>query len=165
MKNTAIKYGIIGGVGVVAYFLVFYFIKPQLMLEPSVQWGSLIIYFLFMFLAARQERQARGDDSITFREALRPAFLSFIVMSIIYYIFNYILYNVDPTMLIYEKEVMLRNMRWLADVMNQEFSEDEWQQFRAGTRAVTIGNTFFALLWSFLGGFIMSLPIAAVVRR
>lgn len=165
MKNIAIQYGLIGGVGVIAYFLAFYFVKPQLMLEPPVQWGSLVVYLLFMFLAARKERLARGDDSMAFREALRPAFLTFVIMSVVYYVFNYILYKMDPTMLIYEKEVVIRNMRWLGEIMNQELPADELQKFRAENRPVTIGNSMFGLLRSFIGGFILALPVAAVVRR
>ncbi len=165
MKNSSVQYGIIGGVGVVAYFLAFYFIKPQLMLEPAVQWGSLLVYLIFMFLAARKERLTRGDDMLNFREALRPAFLTFVIMSVVYYIFNYILYKVDPTMLIYEKEVIIRNMRWLGEITNQELPADELQKFRAEYRPVTIGNSIFGLLRSFIGGFILALPVAAIVRR
>jgi hypothetical protein len=165
MKNSAIKYGILGGVGVIAYFLVFYFIQPQLMLEPAVQWSSLVIYFTFMFLAAKQTRDTKGDETFTFREALRPAFLAFIIMTIIYYAFNFILYKVDPTMIIYEKEMAIRNMRWLAEWTGQDLPEQELQKFRAENRPVTIGNSVLWMLRSFIGGFILSLPVAAVVRR
>lgn len=165
MKNTAVKYGILGGVSVVAYFLVFYFIRPQLMLEPAVQWVSLLVYFMFMLLAARQMRLIKGDEIFTFREAMRPAFLTFVIISTIYYIFNYLLYHFDPTMIIYEKEIVIRNMHWLANVMGQDLPEQELQKFRGENQYVTIGNSIFGLLRSFIGGFILALPVAAVVRR
>jgi hypothetical protein len=165
MKNNAIRYGIIGGVSVVAYFLVFYFIQPQLMLEPAVQWASVGVYLLFMFLAARRERAALGDDTYPFKQALRTAFLTFLIMSVIYYIFNFILYRLDPTLIIYEKEVMIRSMRWLAERTNQEFSDEEWQQFRADNRPVTVVNSLFGFAQSLIRGFVLALAVAAVVRR
>ncbi|MFN7115609.1 MAG: DUF4199 domain-containing protein [Saprospiraceae bacterium] len=166
MNNIALKYGIIGGVGVVAYFLVFYFIRPQLMLEPGVMWGSTLVYLTFMFLAARQARNMQGDvATFTFKQALRTAFLTFVIISLFYYIFTFVLYRLDPTMIIYEKEVALRTTRWLADLMNQEFSDDEWQKFRAENRPITLGNALFGFAQSLIRGFILALPVAAVVRR
>ena len=154
MKNSAVRYGIFGGVSVVTYFLAFYFAKPQLMLEPAVVWASVVMYLVFMFLATRQERKAQGDESYTFKQALRTAFLTFVIINTIYYLFNFLLYRVDPTMLIYQKEMIVRNMKWMSEWLNQ-----------ADNHPVSVGNMLFSLLRSFIFGFIIALPVAALARR
>lgn len=148
-----------------AYFLVFYFAKPQLMLEPAVVWASVVLYLAFMFVATWQERKAQGDESYTFKQALRTAFLTFVLINTIYYLFNFLLYRLDPTMLIYQKEMIIRNMKWMSEWLNQDLPEQELQKFRADNQLVSIGNMTFSLLRSFIFGFIIALPIAAIARR
>lgn len=164
MKNIAIKYGIFGGVGVIAYFLVFYFVKPQWMFQATVNWGSLIIYLFFMFLAGRQHRQLY-DGSYPLKDALRTVFATFVIISVIYYTFNYILFKIDPTLLITQKEVVIQNMAWWSERAGMEFSEEEIHNLRKEYRPVTIANSLFGLAQSLIGGFILSLPVAALARR
>lgn len=164
MKNSIIKYGILGGVSVVAYFLAFYFFDSQWMFHPLVNWGSVLIYLVFMTLAGRQDR-IPYEGAYPFKNALRTTFATFALISVIYYVFNYLLFKLDPTLLITQKEVVIHNMEWLSEKAGMKFSEEEIQNLRKEYRPITIMNSLFGLAQSLIGGFILALPVAAIVRR
>lgn len=164
MKNNIVKYGLIAGVGVIAYFLLFYFIDTKVMFSPYVNWGSVLIYLVFMFVACIQERKMR-DEIYPFNQALRTAFGVFVITNLIYYIFNYILFNLDPTLLITQKEVVIENMQWVGRLTNAEVAPEEIQKLRSEYRPVTFANSLFAFTYSLIGGFGLSLLVAALARR
>ena len=164
MKNSTLIYGIFGGVSVIAYFLAFYFISTTWMFHPLVNWGSLLVYLVFMTLAGREDRRSY-EGAYPFKNALRTIFGTFAIISVMYYMFNYFLFKFDPTLLITQKEVVIQNMEWLSQKAGMEFSEEEIHALRKEYRPITIMNSLFGLAQSLIGGFILSLPVAAIVRR
>lgn len=164
MKHTFVKYGIIAGVSVVAYFLLFYFIDTTILFSPFVNWGSLVIYLTFMIMACTRERVSH-EGSLPFKQALRTAFGTFVVANIIYYIFNYLLFKFDPTLLITQKEAIIHTMQWASKTFNFELPSETIQQLRGEIRPVTIGNTLFVFAQSLIGGFILSFIVGGMMRR
>ena len=82
MKQNILKYGIIAGVALVGYFLLFYYLSKEMMLGQVGQLGSYLIYIAFMFIATKQA----GD--LDFKGLLRTAFAVFLIMNAFYYIFK-----------------------------------------------------------------------------
>lgn len=163
-SNVAIKYGIGTGVGVVAYFLFFYLVSVRLFFNPFVAWGVLVVYLLGMALACRKQRKAQGD--FPFQMALRTAFLTFTIASISYYTFIYLLYNVLDTELVeIQKEILFEQMTAMAKRFELSDLKGQIQDFSNRDFSITVRNSLMALAQSLIGGFVLSLGIAAVMRR
>lgn len=163
-KNTAVNYGILAGVGVVAYFLLFYFINQRLMLSPAVNWGSVAIFILFMVAACRREGELR--ETFSFKEALRTAFLVYVIAALIYYVFYYVMFGlIDTELLVLEREANIEFSQKLAQLLNLGDISQEIETFRQEDLRIS----FFALTLGFarsiIGGFIISLIIATLTKR
>ena len=104
MSNQGVKYGLLGGVVVVFYFLLLYFINRDLFFSPLLQWSSLGFYLLFMWQASRVDCAANGV-SRDFREILRTPFVVFILINLCYWLFYYGLHLFDKSLI--ETETLL----------------------------------------------------------
>ena len=163
-NNIALKYGLIAGVGVVAYFLLFYCSDIKLFFNPIIVWGSLVVYIAGMVKACVDQRKMQAE--FPFKDALRTAFFSFAVASVVYYVFNYLLYNVfDAELAEVQKEILVEQMGKMATRLQFSDVEDQIKEFSKSDFRVTIGNSFLALGQSLIGGFILSLAVSAVMRR
>ena len=98
LSNSGIRYGFLGGVAVVFYFFLLYAVNPDYFLRPLFQWGSLAIYGLFMWQAAKVDVAEHGV-SRDFREILRPPFVAFLLINLCYWTFYYALHLFDPSLL------------------------------------------------------------------
>lgn len=148
MKQASLRYGLIAGVGVVAYFLLFYLIKTELVLNPYIWWGSIVIYFWAMLQAAKAEGE---DDS--FLSYLKPAFAVFVVANAFFYVFYYCLFGVFDTSLVdLQYEVMKANPRAPENLTREMLT-------------VTFNSVFFAYCSSLIAGFLYALGISFMARR
>lgn len=163
--NIAIKYGLIAGVGVVAYYLLFYYTNVRLFFNPVVAWGSLVIYLAAMAKACLDDRNS-SPDGYPFLLGLRMAFATFAVTSAVYYLFNYLLYNVlDPDLVEVQKEILFEQIANMAKRFEMSDMKDSIKDFKEQDFSVTIANSFLGWGWSLIGGFLLSLGVAAVMRR
>ena len=94
MQQTAVKYGIIAGIGTVLYLLVFYFIDPALILKPLVYWSTLIIAVIGMAAAVSKERSENGGR-ISRKEAMNTAVLGFGISMLFFNAVVYVLFNFE----------------------------------------------------------------------
>jgi uncharacterized membrane-anchored protein YitT (DUF2179 family) len=160
----AIRYGIIGGVGVLAYFLLFYWSNVRLFFNPVVVWSVLIVYITAMVGACAKQRQQQVHFS--FREALRTAFLTFAIASLCYHVFIYLMYNIiDPELVEVQKELFFEQMTAMAQRFNLKDLKDQITEFSANDFRVTVRNSTMALGQSLIGGFLLALGVAALMRR
>lgn len=152
MKNkTAIIHGLIAGLITILYFVILYAISPPTMLNPLVWWSSLIIYLVAMYLAIKKS----STQSTNFRgiqPGIKVGFLVFVLANFLFYIFFYLLFGVfDPSLVELQKEMMASNPS-AAEQLDKDFS-------------VTLSSTFFNFIYSLIGGFILSLGIAAILNQ
>ena len=87
MKQNIIKNGILAGVAAIGYVSLFYYIKKDLIFSATYTFSSLVIYLIFMFQAVK----TLGKED--FRTVLRTAFGVFILANVVYYAFDYVLFN------------------------------------------------------------------------
>ncbi|MBX2872802.1 MAG: DUF4199 family protein [Saprospiraceae bacterium] len=148
MNQASIRYGLIAGVGVVAYFLLFYLIKPSLILNPYIWWGSVVIYFWAMFQAAKKE----GEEN-SFFTYLKPAFAVYVLANAFFYTFYYCLFGVFDTSLVdLQFELMQANPR-APENLKREMLD------------VTFNSVFFSYCSSLIAGFLYALGISFMARR
>lgn len=164
LNKIAIKNGIFAGVGTVAYLLLFYFISPRLMLSSGIIWSTLIIYLVFMYRATVQVRDRVASFPIQL--ALRPPFIVYVVASLIYYGFYYLLFNVfDPGLLDIQYELMLENAQRLADLVGADQFKDEVEALSREDLQVTLKVVALDAARSIIGGFILSLILGGLLRK
>lgn len=147
IKKLILKYGIPAGVGVIAYFLLFYAISREAMLHYGVWWSSLLINLAAMVLAVK------ATSTFDFKEKLRAAFAVFAVSNALFYAFYYILFGVIDTGLV---ELQYRTLAG-----NPMLGE----QLDLKDLSITPGRSFFFYCRSLIGGFIVSAAVAGLINR
>lgn len=163
-NNIAIKYGIIAGVGVVAYFLLFYLTNVKLFFNPIVNWGVLVVYLVGMVKACAGQR--KHQHNFPFKDALRTAFLTFAITSLIFYVFNYLLFNfLDPNLAEVQKEILVEQMGKMAGRLQLSELKNQIEEFAKQDFRITIRNTMMSLAQSLIGGFVLSLAVAGLMKR
>ncbi len=159
-KNTiGTKYGIIAGVGVILYFLLFYFIDKYMMLGLMVSWTSLLIIIAATYMAAYQHRAANGGV-IEFKEALKTGFVVIVLSNLIYYIFFFILIKTDPELVTISKEKSIELYKMIFPKEEWNSVEKSFENFRIGLPEIL---KYFSK--STIGGFFIALLSAALLKR
>ncbi len=171
MKNISVRYGLLGGVAVVFYFALLYFLRPELFLNVWLQYASLLIYLLFMYRAAREDVALHGSQR-DFRTIVRTPFIVFMLINVAYWVFYYALHLADPGLLQMELALKLTMLKeqlaaGLGDPqqanqlreeilsLERQASQSQVQPLAPILQRLAIGS---------LGGFILAAGIAALVR-
>ncbi|MCB0585164.1 MAG: DUF4199 domain-containing protein [Phaeodactylibacter sp.] len=164
-SRVAVKYGLIAGVGTVAYFLLFYFIKKELLFNPFVYWASLGICLALMWSAIQEEKRFAGAPP-GIRASLRTAFLVFVIANFIYYAFYFFLYGyADPGLVDLQREVMKESLEQSRNLLSEEQREQMLESLKGDKLNPTAGKVFFTFARSLIGGFVFSLGMAALSSR
>lgn len=161
MNAHSTKFGLIAGIGTVLILLTAYFIDKRLQLSPGVVWSTSIFYIVGMAMAAIEERKDKGGF-ISFKEALKAAFIVWMVANAIYHAFNYFHFNYyDPEMLQIQKDYVLETLD------TGVFSEEMAEQMAAKTEEIKYDllTTVSGYIMSLVFGFLLAAIIARLVRR
>lgn len=110
MKIPSFKYGLLGGVVVMFYFLILYVIKTEHFFSPFLQWGSMFFYLFFMYKAAQEDCAAHGIDR-DFRELLRSPFVVFLLINLVYWLFYYGLHLYDGGLVLAELDMERKSLQ------------------------------------------------------
>ena len=154
--------GLYGGMAVIAYSLILFLLNREYLVQPELTWASLIIYILFMVRAVQQERETYEESVFTMRAGTRTAFWVFLIISAVYYLFNYVMFNViDPDLTNLQKQLLLDQEDFIRDLFGDEYFE----AIRDKDFKITLSNSFFAFCQAAIGGFIISLLIGLTHRR
>jgi Protein of unknown function (DUF4199) len=157
MKQTIIKYGIMAGLAVVGYFLLFYSINKTMMLGPSAQLPSYLIYLGFMFWAAKQY------SHLDFKDILKVAFGVFVLTNLCYYVFDYYLFNVmDKALGDIQKDLMLDYFEGAAKSVEE--ASLRTQNIQNGDYH-SLKSLIFAYAKGAIGGFGMAILVSYLVKK
>lgn len=166
MNNPGFKKGLYYGASAVALYLVAYLINKRIIFSPG--FGpviSILIPIVFMVMAARSTRESQ-EGVMTFGESLSPTFLTYVIGSLIFTLFSFVMTTmVDPSLNEIAKEVALEAMDKLSGLM----SEDQIDIMKDAVEESTntgIGTTLMG--WAFsliIPGFIMAAIISAIMKK
>ena len=165
MQKSHVFYGIIAGVGCVAYYLLFYFIEKELFFHPGVYWSSWLPFLGIMLMAALRERSGSESD-YSWRRALKACFTIFVAGSAIFQCFYYLFFNFgDPALAAIQQEVILENLQRYREI----FGDAAIGQLEKGAAAerlkYDLGTAFQSFARSAIGGFIVSLALAFALKK
>ena len=149
LQQTAVKYGILTGTAIVLYLFVFHQLDRQLVLNPLVFWSPILVSVIGMTLAVKKVRSDNGGQ-ITQREALKHAFLVFVITYLLFSIFTYALFKfIDPSLVELQKQAMVAAGR---KVEGLDFS-------------MTFGKVLFQYAYMLLPGFLLSYMVASFLKK
>ncbi len=128
------------------YLLAFHQVDKALVLNPFVYWSTLLFAGIGMIATVRKERSAKGGQ-ISNKEAIKSAFLVFVVSMLLFNLFIFVLFNyLDPELPSLQKQMMEAAGR---DVKDLDFK-------------MTFGRTMVGYAFTLIGGFFISYLIAVL---
>jgi hypothetical protein len=171
MKNPALKYGLLGAVVIIFYFLLLYASNKEHFLSPLLQWGSMVFYVFFMYRAAMEDCAANGTTR-DFREILRAPFVVFLLINLGYWLFYYGLHLADPGMVQTEMGIELAGLK--AQLSAGLGDPEQANRFRERIQDLEktmqnpgvqpLGPIITRMFIGALGGFGLAAGIAAMLR-
>lgn len=172
MKNIGVKYGLLGGVVVIFYFVLLYVAKKELFLHPGLQWASMAFYLIFMYKAAQDDCRIKGVKR-DFREILRTPFVVFLLINLAYWLFYYAIHLADPELVSMEltRQIAFCKDQLASGLGDPEQSNKMREQIVELEKALAhpspqpLGPVLMQMAIGALGGFGLSAGIAALLRR
>ncbi len=166
--KIAIKYGIILGIIIVLYHIIFYYLNKKFITASSFIYTIYAIQLLFMIIAGIQERTRRGG-LLNFKESLIAVFITFIVGSLFYYLMYYLIPYFDPEMIDLYKESTRENIEWAYSDGKGLIEKDKYklmiEKWETDDFSVTIGKTIQGFIFNCIPAFFLSLLTAIMVKR
>jgi len=161
MENSSVKWGLIAGLGVMVSSLLFYLVDVNLFFTAS-SYLAWVVYIVCMVFAVRDQTKAQGGF-ISFKEVFSTAFVVYVISSLMYYIFYYLMFNViDPSLLDIQREMTVEMMEAFSGFL----SEEQMEEAIAEATNVGIGTISMAYLVNLiLPGAIIAAIIAAIMKK
>jgi Protein of unknown function (DUF4199) len=157
MKQKILLNGIIAGIAVVGYVLLFYYMDRTSAFSPSIRFSSLLVCAFFMFLSIKDIKNA------DFKVLLRGAFAVFLIANAFYYVYDYVLFNhIDPSLVVMEKEMAIEWQRPSTPITELYDMEQRIRNYDGHTFS---RNAFQWAYWSITFGFGLSLLVSYLVKR
>jgi len=166
IENPVIwRFGLMTGLVNILYVLLLYLINP-IMIISTWGWLAPVFTIVMLVLAGLNVRTLFGG-SINFKKALKTVFLTYVISALLLSFFNYSLYNfIDPELGEILKQEAIENIDRItfsySDKAGDKAMEEllEKQEFTP-----TLGQTALQFLYSCIFGIIISLIIAAIIKR
>ena len=156
MKQTIFKNGLLAGVVTMAFLSAVYAIDKTWLFSMTVISATLVLYMLPMYRAANDVKM------LEFKAVLRTAFVVFLIANAIYYVFDWVLFNiVDKSLANVQAELAIEYYRPSTPI-------DKQSELADGIRAANIHDVK-SLIYRFvrgaIGGFGMAVLAAFLVKR
>ena len=172
MQTTAtkesIKYGLLAGIATVVYMLLYYFVDKKLMMGAWVYWSSIAIFCTAMIMAILSVRR-KQDYQLVFFEAVKTAFIVYLIADIIWYIFYYLLFTFfDPEMVEVTRQITIDALNAYKDAGESYIGDQNIAAKIKETQAADFGLSIAMLLpklaYGLIGGFIFSLIFGTTLK-
>jgi hypothetical protein len=166
LKNTGVKNGIILGIVSIIFSHVCYMINPKWLLT-GIAYASFIILIYFMYRSAIEER-TKNEGLLSFGEALKSTFLTYVIGTLFGSIYIYLMFNViDPSLGEVLREVQMEQAEFFANLLG---AEDQIDGLPEVIEQQNIQFNFYMVLMQYLvglifPGFVLALVISAITKK
>ena len=166
--NEGVKYGIIGGL----IFLLINFgtwgLFSTSTYVTALSISSFVPYVIIILIIVGLKLRKNNGDVLSYQEALKFAFVAYIVVALIEAICNYTLYNLvdhDLTAKVLEitKEKTLKMMEKFGATDSQR--EDAIKKMDSESKQTNFKTVFLGFGLALIWNFVKSLLIALVIRK
>ncbi|MCB9285007.1 MAG: DUF4199 domain-containing protein [Lewinellaceae bacterium] len=161
MKNKSVLFGSIAGIVTIAFFIVVYLIDKPLVFSPWIAYSPILLYIAAMYLAGVNTREA-VDGPFPWRDALKVAFLTYLVANGWFYLFYYIGHQVDPSLAELQKEIMREALPQYTEPakLPEAYKQLDEQSFQP-----SLGQTILGWAQGAILGFGLAALVALLTRR
>ena len=165
MNQLAIRYGGLMGGALVVVNLLFYLIGVNAFFQYAGLVGFLV-YIGFMVKAGMDQRTELGGY-MSFGEAFTVTFQAFLVGSLIYWVFYYILFNfIDPSLVEEQKRIAMEAIEKFASFIGEEGYEKMMEEMEKQDFGASIGTVLTSFVTSLIfPGAIFALIISLFIKR
>lgn len=171
-NNPGIRFGLLGGFSVVALYTLVYTVDKSSYHHTGLYYGSLIVYAWFMFLASRSDISVNGSAR-DFRELVRIPFITFLIINLCFWLFDYGLHLYDNSLTAMELQAALSRLK--ADLEGGTGDPQQANSIRdqiigienslAHPARQPLGPVVTQMFIGALGGFALSAGIVTFVRN
>jgi hypothetical protein len=171
-NNPGIRFGLLGGFSVVALYTLVYTVDKSSYHHTGLYYGSLIVYAWFMFLASRSDISVNGSAR-DFRELVRIPFITFLIINLCFWLFDYGLHLYDNSLTAMELQAALSRLK--ADLEGGVGDPQQANSIRdqiigienslAHPARQPLGPVVTQMFIGALGGFALSAGIVTFVRN
>ena len=161
MKKLGITYGILTGLAVVGYLLIFYFVEKSSFRGLTATWSSLIIYIVGMFVAVSAARKAAAENGAL--AMIQVGMIVWLIANAFYYIFFYSMMMYDVELLQLHQQITHQDMLEFYKDSADHLKQIKQNQLTDYTP--TIRGIIFQYAKGIIGGFVFSFLIAEIVKR
>lgn len=166
MENHSVKNGLWCGLGQILLSLVLYFVNAEFMLS----WGSLLGYVFIIYFMQKAVADTRMDHKgfITFGEAFKAGWLTYILGSVLITIFTFVLMNyIDPGLLEKLKVTQVEALEKMGELLHiPEADLEEQISAIEDTNPFGITTIAYALPFSFIfPGAMIALIMALIMKK
>jgi len=170
MENHGVRYGLMAGVSISIIMLILYFIDGKTMLSyyPLIAW---VIFITCMVLAGRDTKRDL-EGFMSWGEALKPTWITYLIGSLIMIIFQYVLMNfIDTNLLEIQKELDLERTIKFAEMFGAPEDAIEEMEAAFEEQDVTAGYSSPMMIvfgWGIgliFPGFLFAAIISIFVRK
>jgi len=169
MKNHGISNGLIAGLVGIVLYLGYYFINPDLLFNFWLGFIVGLAVWIYFMRKAGMDTKADNGGFLTFKEGLKPTFLTFVVGSLLTVLFSYVLFNmIDPSLNDLMKEKSLEMAEKMSSMFgaSEEAVEAMREQMEEQDMSMSIGRLVQQYLIGLIfPGFILALIISAVIKK
>ncbi|MDH3652535.1 MAG: DUF4199 domain-containing protein [Saprospiraceae bacterium] len=161
--NPAIRNGVLAGIGASVIGLLLYLVNARMVFSLA-GWITTALFIVLMVKSVRDHRS--GIEYLSFSEAIKPAFITYVVGNLIYIIFYFVLLNfIDPGLLDIQKEIAMEAMEKFGSLMGEDTFEAAMEEVENRDWGFGIGTALWTYAWGLIfPGFIICLIIAAVMK-
>ena len=166
LKNNGVKYGLILGVATVAFSVICYLINPKMILT-GIAYLAFLIPIFFMYRSSIAERK-QNEGLLSFGEALKVTFLTYVIGTFISYVYTYLMFNVfDPSLIDLAREVAIEDTETIAKWMGIEAELDDLPD-ELDNQDISMGFSMIFmqyLVGLIFPGFVFALIISAITKK
>ncbi len=163
--TSAVKWGVIAGLGAVVISLVGYLVSPKFFVTWA-SWLGFAAFIICMVKAAADDKEAMGGY-MSWGQALKPTFLTYVIGSLISSIFVYVMFNfVDGSLVDVQKEIAVDTIEQLSGFLGEDGMEAAIDALDQQSFDMTMSTTLLGYAFGLiLPGFPLAAIISAIMRK
>lgn len=164
MKQYDAKYGLMAGGISILISLIVYLIDPNSYLKFGGVVSALPMLYFIVAAALAVKQQNKGF--ISFGDAFKNSWVTYLIYSLLATIFLYILFNfIDPQLIETMKETSIELLEKLRSTLGDESTDEAIKKIEESTQQ-GVGSLAFSFLISLIfPGAFLSLIIALIVKK
>lgn len=164
MNSIVIKNGLLAGGSAIIIGLVVYLVDPK----GFLSWGSWLNFVPVIYAMVTAVKETRNENGgfISLRQAFTPAWITYLIYTIISSVFSYVLMNfIDPDLIVMAKEISIETFEKMSGFLGEEGVQTAIEEIEKGNPfglGQTLTSTAITLVFP---GAAMALIIAAIMKK